>query len=207
MSIREAYNRWAETYDSDVNRTRDLDQTVTRALLAGERVSSILEIGCGTGKNTQFLADIGGRVHAVDFSAGMIANAQKNVRNKNVLFSVADITRPWPCYDRSVDIVVCNLVLEHVSDLSFVFGEAYRSLVVGGRFLMCELHPYRQYLGVRAKFQQRSGEVEIQAFVHHLSDYLTAAAQSGFALELLKEWWHEADEGKPPRLLSCIFTK
>ncbi len=32
--------------------------------------------------------------------------------------------------------------------------------------------------------------IEIQAFVHHVSDFLAAAAFGGLSLEGLKEWWH-----------------
>ena len=34
MTIRDAYNAWAATYDTDRNLTRDLDAQVTRATLA-----------------------------------------------------------------------------------------------------------------------------------------------------------------------------
>lgn len=67
-----AYTEWAATYDSDRNLTRDLDQTVTRTLLTGRRYRTILEIGCGTGKNTPLLAQIGEHVQAIDFSRGCL---------------------------------------------------------------------------------------------------------------------------------------
>jgi malonyl-CoA O-methyltransferase len=66
--VRDAYNSWAATYDIDRNLTRDLDAQITREVLAGSRYSLILEIGCGTGKNTQLLAEIGENVTALDFS-------------------------------------------------------------------------------------------------------------------------------------------
>ncbi|NTU56864.1 MAG: methyltransferase domain-containing protein, partial [Anaerolineales bacterium] len=72
MDIQNAYNEWSDIYDTNANLTRDLDSTVTRSLLANRRFDSILELGCGTGKNTVFFAEIGGRVHALDFSQGMV---------------------------------------------------------------------------------------------------------------------------------------
>ncbi len=68
MNIQNAYNEWSDSYDSDINLTRDLDSKLTRELLADLQVDSILELGCGTGKNTSFLAQIGAKVEAVDFS-------------------------------------------------------------------------------------------------------------------------------------------
>ena len=67
MSIQNAYNEWSGIYDSNENLTRDLDQKLIREALANQHFNSILEIGCGTGKNTSFLVQIGTSVHALDF--------------------------------------------------------------------------------------------------------------------------------------------
>jgi malonyl-CoA O-methyltransferase len=207
MSVQEAYSQWAATYDADRNLTRDLDEMVTRRTLAMWRSRTILEIGCGTGKNTGFLAQIGHHLHALDFTERMIRQAQTKVSADNVAFAIADLTKPWPRAAETADLIVCNLVLEHIADLTFIFGEAARCLVAGGRFFVCELHPFRQYQGTKANFQRGDGRTEIDAFVHHISDYLAAAETTGLSLLSLKEWWHEEDEGKPPRVVSFIFKK
>src|SRR5215207_3632949 len=128
MNIQKAYDEWSDSYDADSNLTRDLDQQVTRETLSGLHFNSILEIGCGTGKNTVFLAQIGDSVHALDFSQGMIEKAREKVRAPNVRFLMADISRRWPGNDGEFDLVVCNLVLEHIRDLAFIFSEAARVL-------------------------------------------------------------------------------
>jgi malonyl-CoA O-methyltransferase len=207
MSIQKAYDEWSGTYDIDENLTRDLDQTALRQALANLRFHSILEIGCGTGKNTAFLAEIGQSVHALDFSEGMIAKARAKVQARNVKFSLADLTQKWPCEDETYDLIVCNLVLEHIPDLSFIFAEGFRVLKPQGTFLINELHPFRQYEGKKARFV-RDGEVaEIPAFIHHISDFSNAASAQGFRLVKLTEWWHESDQNKPPRLVSFLFEK
>ena len=207
MSIQKAYNEWSATYDSDENLTRDLDQKVTRDALANLQFNSILEIGCGTGKNTVFLAQIGTRVHALDFSEGMIEKAKKKVQAENVRLSVADLTQKWPCENRSYDLIVCNLVLEHIKDLSLIFSEAFRVLEEEGRFLVNELHPFRQYEGKKARFGKGEEVTEIPAFVHHISDFLNAALNNELTLVKLNEWWHEDDQSRPPRLISFLFEK
>ncbi len=207
MSIQKAYNDWSASYDSDANLTRDLDQNVLREALADLRFQSILETGCGTGKNTSFLAQIGERVHALDFSEGMLAKARDKVRAGNVKFSVADLTRRWPCENGVYDLVVCDLVLEHIEDLSFIFSEAFRVLRQKGKFLINELHPFRQYEGKKARFNQGEAVTEIEAFVHNISDFTNAASEHGLRLVTLNEWWHTADEGKLPRLISLLFEK
>ena len=132
MGIQNAYNEWSQTYDTDRNLTRDLDQRIMLETLAGQQFHLILEIGCGTGKNTKFLVEVGESVHALDFSEGMIQKAREKVKAEHVRFSMADLTQTWPCDDESYDLIVCNLVLEHIEDLSFIFSEAQRVLEGGG---------------------------------------------------------------------------
>ena len=115
MNIQNAYNQWSESYDSDENLTRDLDGKITRDLLGSLHFDSILEIGCGTGKNTVFYAQIGEHVQSVDFSQGMIEKAREKVKVENVSFSMMDITQAWKFEDASFDLIVCNLVLEHIA--------------------------------------------------------------------------------------------
>jgi malonyl-CoA O-methyltransferase len=207
MNIQNAYNNWSSSYDSDENLTRDLDQKVTREALGNQRFHAILELGCGTGKNTSFLSQIGTQVDALDFSEGMIEKARQKVRAENVRFSIADLTQRWPCGAASYDLIVCNLVLEHIEDLSFVFSEAFRVLKAKGRFLINELHPFRQYEGKKARFSNEAGTIEIAAFVHHFSEFINTASNNGFTLVKLQEWWHEADQNKPPRIVSFLFEK
>lgn len=207
MKISEAYTDWSVTYDSDRNLTRDLDHEVLRQQLDGRRFTRTLELGCGTGKNTSLLATVSQRVVAVDFSAGMIAKARAKSRLANVDFQIADINQEWPFAAASFDFVSCNLVLEHVDDLTHIFREASRVMTIGANFFLCELHPFRQYQGTQARFQRAGETMTIPAFVHHVSDFTKAAAINRLSLDQLNEWWHGEDQGKLPRLISLLFTK
>lgn len=207
MNIQNAYNEWSETYDSDENLTRDLDQQVTRDLLGDLHVTSLLEIGCGTGKNTVFLAHIARQVIAVDFSQGMIEKAKEKVKADNVRFSMTDITQPWKFEDQSFDLIVCNLVLEHIQDLSFVFAEAARTLRPNGRFFVNELHPFKQYDGKKARFFRNEQKIEVDAFIHQLSDFYHAAVSNGLTLVNLNEYWHPEDQNQLPRIISLLFER
>ncbi|MBW4617831.1 MAG: class I SAM-dependent methyltransferase [Cyanosarcina radialis HA8281-LM2] len=207
MSIRSAYDNWSATYDTDENLTRDLDCTVTRETLMGLKFKSAIELGCGTGKNTLLLAQIADKVYAIDFSDSMLEKAKEKVNSPNVTFIKGDLTQPWNCSSDSADLISCNLVLEHIEDLSFIFSEADRVLVKGGYFFICELHPFRQYRGTQANFQRNSETIEIPAFVHHISDFLNAGKNHNFLLEDFQEWWHENDKARSPRLASFLFRK
>ncbi|MBD2729894.1 class I SAM-dependent methyltransferase [Nostoc sp. FACHB-892] len=207
MSVQAAYDNWSTTYDADQNLTRDLDQIITKEILMRLKCKSIVEIGCGTGKNTLLLSQIAQTVYAIDFSAAMLEKAKEKVNSVNVTFITADITNQWICGNESIDLITCNLVLEHIKDLSKIFLEASRVLVPGGYFFICELHPFRQYRGTQANFQRDQEVIKIPAFIHHLSDFFQAAKNYGFRLEDFNEWWHEQDQNKPPRLVSFLFKK
>ena len=207
MNIQKAYDKWSDSYDSDNNLTRDLDQQVTRETLRGLHFNSILEIGCGTGKNSAVLAQIGTSVHALDFSDGMLEKAKEKVRAQNVRFSIADITKKWPALDGEYDLVASNLILEHISDLTFIFSEAARVLQRKGSFFVNELHPFKQYEGGRARFSRGSETIDVDAFVHNISEFTNAAPSNALRLVSLNEYWHESDQNKPPRLISLMFTR
>lgn len=208
MTVKKAYNSWSETYDTDVNLTRDLDETATRESLQGISYGRTLELGCGTGKNTSFLSGISEQIWAVDFSEGMISRAKEKLRSGNVTFSLADITKPWPFSDGTFDLIVSNLVLEHIEELDFIFSEASRTLKKGGAFFVCELHPFRQYQGKKARFERGDKTIEIQAYVHDISDFLASSKRSRLNLKDLREWRHEKDEAQGvPRLISFRFEK
>src|SRR5437588_3775931 len=154
-----AYDRWAASYDHDKNVTRDLDAVVVRRTPLDLADKDVLELGSGTGKNTTWFAEHAKSVVAMDFSEGMIARAHERVVTSNVKFIRHDVRDTWPVPSGSVDVVVGNLILEHVHDLAPVYFEAARVLRPGGQMFFCELHPHRQLQGVRAHFTDpNSGE-------------------------------------------------
>jgi len=211
-NVASAYDRWAASYDADKNATRDLDAVVMRRVPLPLKDRDVLELGCGTGKNTKFLAEHARQVIAVDFSEGMIARAHQRLATSNVRFIKHDVRETWPVESASVDVVVANLILEHVHDLAIVYFEAARVLRAKGEFFVCELHPYRQLIGSQAQFvDPDSGEIiKLTAHVHTVSEYVTGAIEAGFQLRGLGEWIEEGAPlapDTPPRLISLHFVR
>jgi hypothetical protein len=52
IPTRDAYSEWAKIYDSNENRTRDLDALVLRTTELPLDGAAVIELGAGTGKNT-----------------------------------------------------------------------------------------------------------------------------------------------------------
>ena len=91
-TIRQAYDQWADQYDTNANKTRDLEAQALRHVLHQHPFTDVLEIGCGTGKNSEWLVTRTQRVLAVDFSPQMLARAQDKIRALNIEFWQADVT-------------------------------------------------------------------------------------------------------------------
>ena len=204
------YDSWASSYDIDPNVTRDLDAEILRRLpltLAGR---DVLELGCGTGKNTTWLAEQARAVIALDFSAGMLARARKRVPVGPVQFVRHDVREPWPVAHEAVDAVVGNLVLEHVADLAPVYTEAARVLRPGGQLLVSELHPERQRGGRQATFRDpRTGRIlRVPAHRHTVAEYVNEGLATGLVLHYLGEWTETgAAPDAPPRLVTVLFVR
>lgn len=209
--IASAYDGWSGTYESMENATRDLAAAALREQEVRLSGRDALEIGCGTGVNTRYLAENCRSVTAMDFSEGMLREARANVAAENVKFARGDIRFAWEAANSSFDLVVCALVLEHIEDLGHIFDEAARTLRPGGEFLLYELHPYRQLRGGQAQFKAAESEeiVYVPAYLHGVSEFVNTAINAGFTLARLDELRDKNDEAKNalPRVLSLHLRR
>jgi SAM-dependent methyltransferase len=100
---------------------------------AGRRDLQILDAGCGSGGNMQFLKRYGSVV-GIDLAAEALALAQPKVGGRLARASVLAI----PCADASFDLITSFEVLYHraVSDDQQALREARRALKQGGRLLI-----------------------------------------------------------------------
>ena len=205
MNVQEAYNVWADNYDTVQNKTRDLEAKALRDSVSASTPLDILEIGCGTGKNTEFLQTKAKYLIGADFSAEMLERAREKITAETVEFRQLDLREDWDFAENSFDLITCSLALEHIKDIDFVFGQARKVLRAGGLFYIGELHPFKQYQGSKARFDNGDGIFELECFVHHISEFFAAAKNNNFELVDLKEWFDDDDKTTVPRLLTMIF--
>jgi len=115
----------------------------------------VLEVGCGTGQLTGWLAEkvAPGRVTAVDFSESMLAKAR--AKGIDADFQLADV-----CRDRlppaSADLVFCFHCFPHFRDQAAALGNLAGALRPGGRILVIHL---AAAAAVNAFHDQVGGEV------------------------------------------------
>lgn len=208
MDVKGAYDIWADQYDTNQNKTRDLEAISLRETLNDIPFERCLEIGCGTGKNTIWLLDKAGHVKAVDLSPQMLEKAKEKIRSDKVEFLQADILQDWHFAGKVLfDLATFSLVLEHIQDLDLVFRKLGKAVRKGGYVYVGELHPFKQYAGSKARFETEEGLQVVTCFNHHITDFTGAADRSGFELVILKEYFDDQDRSGIPRLLTLLFRK
>lgn len=207
MNTRQAYNSWAAQYDTNLNKTRDLEGQALRATLNNIPFERCLEIGCGTGKNTEWLITKATAITAVDLSEAMLAIAKTKIKSPKVQFIQADMAAPWTFAQGLYDLVGFSLVLEHMENLDPVFEKAAAVLQPGGHVYIGELHPFKQYTGSKARFETEAGTQVVTCFNHHLSDFIRAAKKSGLTLVDAEEYFDNDDRTEIPRILTLLMQK
>jgi len=104
-----------------------------------ESCDHILEIGCGTGKFSQLLAQRASKVLAIDLSPQMIRVAQENSeRYPNIDFVLSDILE-YPLPADHFDFIASVTTLHHLQ-LAAVLAKIKQALKPGGVFVCLDLY-------------------------------------------------------------------
>jgi SAM-dependent methyltransferase len=121
LQTREAYDRLAAVWSSTTDAgpfNGLLERPALRALIPGSlHGAAVLDAGCGSGAQAQWLLDQGADVVAVDVSPRMIEEAERRCAGRG-RFLVADLAEPLPLEPRSLDGITCSLALHYVADWS-----------------------------------------------------------------------------------------
>ena len=140
-AIRESYDTVAADYVQLVKNPAELDP-LSRAMLAAfaETVRSaglgpVADLGCGPGKVTAYLAELGVPVFGIDLSPRMIELARRTY--PELTFTVGSMTAP-EIGDGELGGVLAYFSTHHTppEQLPVVFGEFHRTLAPGGHLML-----------------------------------------------------------------------
>ncbi|WP_436927234.1 class I SAM-dependent methyltransferase [Halosimplex amylolyticum] len=213
---REAYEIMAEENAdwSDEPHRQYLEWPATRSLLPDLDGLRVLEAGCGIGDYTGYFLEHGAEVVAVDATGAAVERARERYAADPVTVHQADLTEPLAFLDEgSVDLVVSQLVLEHIPDWRPVFAEFARVLRPDGLFVFSTGNPVSGWNGPddaeayfeTEKLTQDWGEMQPRNYRRPLAEHLNPLAEAGFAIERFLEptpdpAYREVDPEKYERL-------
>jgi SAM-dependent methyltransferase len=198
---RDAYDRlaavWAATTD-DGPFNGLLERPALRSLVpAGLAGAVVLDAGCGSGAQAQWLLDQGAEVIGADLSPRMIEEARRRCQGRG-RFLVADLAEPLPVEPQSLDGITSSLALHYVRDWSVPLRSFASALRPGGWAVISLDHPF----GPRLPSQQggyfdtelvtdtwRKADVEVSQrfWKRPLSAVAGAFADAGFVIDRIAE--------------------
>jgi len=163
-----------------------------------------LDVGCGTARNTVYLAQRGARMTGIDISEAAIAAGRKRAEEAGVdaQLSVHDLTGGLPSADGEMDVVLDVFVYKHLLDPGV--REAYRAeilraLAPQGRLLVSLAEPSDGYYSGCPPFDGPGGPnavvdpvVGVGSVLFSLEE-LVAEMGAGFSLEMA---WRKAKRGR-----------
>ena len=130
----------------------------SRALIAAdgpleyESIDVAVDVGCGNGRNTVYLANKGIDVLALDFSTEAVARTKERLAHSTVSGSVdvllADATAGFPITDESADLIVDSYFSCHILEeatLDSYFTDVRRILAPDGQFYWSGLGAADEY--------------------------------------------------------------
>ena len=110
------------------------NQNVEDAIALTGPHKTLLDIGCWDGVET---VKYGKAAKAKKlYGIEIIKSAADKAKKLGIeSYPIAADKDPWPFADNSIDCIVSNQVVEHLSNLDHFFSEAYRVLAPGGVFI------------------------------------------------------------------------
>ncbi|WP_415719417.1 class I SAM-dependent methyltransferase [Maridesulfovibrio sp.] len=181
----------------------------TLELFRENGVSSVLETGCGQGRDTLFFAEEGFKVTALDYSAKALDKITARAVSASLTPYVDprcfDIRTPLPFESESFDACYSHMLFcmeLTMAEISCALSELHRVLKPGGLVV----YSVRSIFDRHYRAGEHLGEnlYEIGKFaVHFFSEENLRGLASGFKIKSIKR----VEEGALPRDLFCIVME
>jgi ubiquinone/menaquinone biosynthesis C-methylase UbiE len=97
-----------------------------------------LDVGCGTGRYSELMADRFDEVVGIDAAAGMVEFARAHRARPNVTYAQGDVLRLEPADHGLFDVVLAFSLVLHVGTPETVLGALRRVVAPGGRLIVVE---------------------------------------------------------------------
>ena len=199
LDAKEAYARWAPSYDETPNPLTALEERIIAPVLAEFAGRDIVDLGCGTGRWLRRLQRIAPRsLVGVDASPAMLAEAGSKCLLSTSLIEAECTSTPLPA--RSADCVLASFLLSYVRDIGRFAAEVARIARCGGTVIVSDLHPATPSYGWRRTFRAGGDLFEIATFPYTLTALISAMATAGLVLNELSEPSFGEEEAKIFRL-------
>lgn len=141
------YNQvWADSKSTRVRAERRCDYMISEMDVAAGK--SVMEIGCGTGKNCFMLAQkTGMNILGTDLCVPFIEDARKNFQFPNLRYDILDFNKAEEFKGEQFDYIIGNGILHHLYyhlDSAFVNMKAL--LKPKGKIIFIEPNIYNPYV-------------------------------------------------------------
>ncbi|KAI2620845.1 putative methyltransferase [Xylaria nigripes] len=197
LPTNEAYDKWADVYDSDGNFLQALDDMELKTLfprflsaVKSPKPWRMVDLGCGTGRNTALLLGIPeAEIIALDASKGMLEVARTRLRGagRGLRLEIFDMlaTSATPAFvpAHTADGVISTLVVEHVPLPTF-FAHVARLLRPGGVLLLTNMHSQMGGISQAGFVDVATGEkIRPTSHAHTVEDVVLEARRHGLEVE------------------------
>jgi ubiquinone/menaquinone biosynthesis C-methylase UbiE len=108
---------------------------------------SILDVGCGTGKVSNYLDEKGYKITGIDLNEKALE--ENHQRNANIIYKVADVTTRLPFENSSFDAIIVSYVFVSIiakEKQKLAAEEIKRVLKKGGYLWLCEATYSPEYI-------------------------------------------------------------
>jgi ArsR family transcriptional regulator len=108
--------------------------------LLKQPLNTIIDIGCGTGRNLPILAEYANKVIGIDLSPKMLQLSEHICQKNHLSYELkqGDLQH-IPVESDSIDGIFMNMVLHHSSEPYKVLQEVYRIMITKGNLLLIDL--------------------------------------------------------------------